>query len=256
MFFESGSTLTYVSTRLKRDEILHRGGDPRKVIEDEMRDSLVASTNGILTYLDNLFFPREYGFGISLWPAGPPEGTYGATFGDERIVENEPLNGNDWAYINDKSEILCGMDLLLVTSSGLNLTNGNFPLGLHVGSFKNKVFKIAILKARAPKIYFMDESKIDCEIREDHCRFVAEYVDPETGREATWRDLGSEQPIAFCVGTLDAGAVGWLESSFSEHLGLDRSLLISPEQEGAATVLFVYNESFEVSANEKGWSLG
>ena len=255
IFFESGSTLTYVSTKLRYDAVRYESGQPREVVSDSFRRRLRVSTNGILTYVDNLFFPENYGFHISLWPPGPPEGSYGATFGDQRVVEQEPLNQDDWHYIADKTKTLSRLDLLLVTSSGLNLTNQKFPTGLHVGSYKNKIFKIAILKAPVPKIYFLDETKIDVEIRREHCRFVTAYDNPETGKEASWSTATDGQPISFCVGIRDLDSVDRLSSDFRERLGLDQHLLILPEVPENPAVLFLYGQPFVDAAKAKGWGL-
>lgn len=255
VFFESGSTLTYVSTKIKRGAIRDESDQSREVVSESFRKSLKASTNGILTYIDNLFFPERYGFNISLWPSGPPEGSYGATFGEQRVVEQEPLNKNDWKYINNKIKILSEKDLLLVTSSGVNLTKQEFPKGLHVGSYKNKIFKIAILKAPVLKIYFLDETKIDLEIRREHCRFVAAFIDPKTKEQASWVTAAAGQPISFCVGIRNLDSVNKLKSDFCEHLGLDQYLLISPEQPNNPAVLFLYNQTFADAAKAKNWVL-
>ena len=144
---------------------------------------------------------------------------------------------------------------MLVTSSGLNLTNESFPKGLHVGSYKNKIFKIAILKTAVPKIYFLDEKKIDTKIRKGHCRFVAAYVDPNTGIEVSWNSLAKDQPISFCIGIRDINSVDRLTNDFREHLGLDQYLLIQPEQGETPAALFIFSNSFVSAAKLKGWML-
>jgi hypothetical protein len=251
MFFESGSTINYVFAKLKLDGIQDNNAETRIVVSEDFRRRLVASTNGILTYFDNLFFPDQYEFGVTLWPPGRPEGTYGATFGDRNIVENDPINRDDWQYIKDRREEVDQMDMLLVTSSGLNLSDDSFPLGLHVGSFINKVFKIALLTSRAPKIYFMDESKIDDRINKDHCRFVANYKDHDTNRQAQWSTVVCQTPIAFCIGTHRESSIEDLKAKFSDNMQFNNSFVISHHRESPIKVLFVYNDRFAEFAKKK-----
>ncbi|MEE4312412.1 MAG: DUF4062 domain-containing protein [candidate division KSB1 bacterium] len=191
IFFESGSTIVYTSS-----ELLSLLQTP---MGRKFSEVLKITTNNILTYLQ---FVLTHNVDIMLTPYGPPENIYGATFGNFTSLPNHSAPGPD--KLSDEAEDsiyemvkLIGKKeeriLLLVTASGLNLCNEDFPLGHHVGSYYNMLFKKSLIRSNCPLVIFLDSSKLKIEF--DPCHCFAVCSDSES-----WKDVCKRNPIALCIG--------------------------------------------------------
>ena len=206
LFFESGSSVAHVA----------------KELGDAMAGTI--STNNVLAYL---YLLLKYRIPCSLFPWGPPELHYGATFGilDDRypkepkpefppkpldtfakettqIFQGDPYSPSRWVSPKDASpEKEAG--LLLCALSGLQLSETYETIppratiadcqGPHVGSFKNKLFKRFLYATGLPLAIFMHADKVDCPIDIAKCHFVLDS-------ELPWSRFREEFPLALCVG--------------------------------------------------------
>lgn len=222
LFFESGSTVAYVARELSRflsgAMKVEHGGKP----------SIEVSTNNVLAYLQ-LWLAAKVP--CTLFPWGPPEDTYGASFGS--LAGRDSLSP-DYALppLDDvaQQEIenllrtpytlasLCTPALLLGATSGLQLSKEHQVkfkpederlltdeekdkvrrqvercFGPHVGSYHNKVFKRFMYATKIPLMIFITGHKIDCEIVVGKCHFILDT-------QFTWDQFYQDHPLAFCVG--------------------------------------------------------
>jgi len=218
IFFESGSTIAYLSAEFRKKLNAEDG--------KRFRDKFVLRTNNILTYLQFILFES---LDIALVPHGPPENTYGATFGriahltkDEPPREGDkivPLRANAVPIVLDMATELVPYEmpsLLLGTASGLELREDSpFP-GPHVGSYHNKLFKRAMLKSPHPLILFLDAGKISP--LSDEGAFVFNKCHPVCDDAAMWKELCAKIPLAFCLGASDDTTLGEVAKLF-ERIG-------------------------------------
>ena len=193
IFFESGSSIAYLSKafidRLNKQEFLS--------IE---ADNLYIQTNNILTFLDFILFERVR---VELFPYGPPEPKYGATFGpltkapvwepprDLRRLKSSATKFVDEIreYIKQRYE---NSGILLTATSGVEISpKSKFP-GPHTGSYYNKLFKRAILTSNCPSVMFLDESKISREFEIGLCYSIFD-------KDVTWQKFCEKAPLAFAV---------------------------------------------------------
>lgn len=200
LFFESGSTIAYLSAEF-RNKLNSKDGQ-------SYRDKIYLTTNNILTYLQFILFEN---IDIHLVPYGPPENTYGATFGKiAQLVEDDPpkdpssivsLRENAEEIILSMSPSLVPIEkpsLLLGTASGLELTQ-DFPFpGPHVGSYYNKIFKRAMFKSPHPLMLFLDSTKISPLSEGGH--FIYDKCYSVCDNKAMWEEIYKQVPLAFCIG--------------------------------------------------------
>ena len=222
LFFESGSTVAYVARALSEPLA--------KVVASEHsgNPSIKVRTNNVLAYLQLWLSAR---IPCTLFPWGPPEETYGASFGNlaniQRVsprYDHSPLDDTAKREIDSLLHArytLAEMDtpgLLLGATSGLQLGDKHkivFPkdaekevpediqqerarqisscYGPHVGSYHNKVFKRFMYSTKIPLMIFITGDKIDSEIRAGICHFICD-------EEFMWEDMYRDHPLAFCVG--------------------------------------------------------
>lgn len=193
LFFESGSTIVYLSTEFSSRLEEPAGG---KLIS-EWR----IFTNNILTYLEFVLFRNIH---VDLVPFGPPDETYGATFGEiASLVKYPPpeeprklTKAEKEAVEKLANQLLPDKDtsLFLATASGIDLDkNSTFP-GPHVGSYYNKLVKRAILSANCPVVLFLDESKVPYP-------FIVGRCFPVCDPDKTWDEVCKSVPLALCIGT-------------------------------------------------------
>lgn len=146
---------------------------------------------------------------VELFPLGPPEHKYGATFGEQlRGLFAYPPPGPD-ALDQKAHEAIIGLasglgigkgksestnTLFLATTSALD----GKSLGPHVGDYHNMLFKRAILKAGHPVVFFADASKIESRFDKSKCFWVCGSEKGES-----WPEICEEVPIACCLGFID-----------------------------------------------------
>lgn len=192
LFFESGSTIAYLSTEFKNR--LSRPAGRKRIGEWKIR------TNNISTYLD---FVLSTTLRTTLVPYGPPERKYGATFGEITELpeaafptENKPLTREEEDAVHTIINVLKSPEepsVFLMTSSALELSENSDFRGPHVGSYYNKLFKRAILGTQEPTVLFLDESKVPAEFRIGYCHAVC-------GPGMKFEEICRSLPLAFCVG--------------------------------------------------------
>lgn len=222
LFFESGSTVAYVARELSQplSDAFRAGGSGQPTIQ--------LSTNNVLAYLQlwmNAKVP------CTLFPWGPPDETYGASYGsiahierlspdytlptlnDVAIAEIQKLLGQQYTLLSMPRPIL-----LLGAASGLQLGE-DYTIkfrpedeprlndqqksvvrqqlakcrGPHAGSYHNKIFKRFMYDTKIPLIIFITGEKIGFEIVAGKCHFILD-------REFTWEQFYQNHPLAFCVG--------------------------------------------------------
>jgi hypothetical protein len=126
---------------------------------------------------------------IHCFPSAPPPQTNGHY---RAAKQNYPDTPNVPRFLGGTSL------LILATASGLEQsTHAEFP-GPHVGTYRNRLLKRALLMSGHPVVLFFDESKIAPHgtkgpFRIGECHSVC---DPEMA----WNDLVQKQPLALCVG--------------------------------------------------------
>lgn len=252
LFFESGSTLTYVADQLglglTEARVLDRNGNPHVGV----------STNNVLAYL---ILWLKHLIPCTPFPWGTPEKTYGAALGPLAInvaVDRSPLFPPGRLRKRELAEIRKLSDaakkvlragnktLLLAAASGLQLSNRikvkdriTKPEGIlqcrgpHVGSYKNKLFKRFLYETKHPLMIFITADKIDSEIDLEKCHFVLD--DKEQ-----WERFISDHPLAFCVGCQRRDIGHWI--GVFEKLEFDCLC----ENDGAeATAFIARNQKFQ-----------
>lgn len=200
LFFESGSTIAYLSERF----IEH--------CEQGELANWKIKTNNIISYLDFVLFRR---IDAVLSPFGPPDDSYGATFGTLRMPPlDPPQDERDEFELPDEaireitlhaSEILPlgAPSLILATSSGLELRKNHKYPGLHVGSYHNMLFKRALFKSLHPIVIFLDEEKISS--LSDHGQFIYDKCYPVFDSAKVWSAVQISHPLAFCIALRQPG---------------------------------------------------
>ena len=218
LFFESGSTVTYVARTLAdalREEVkIDENGSP----------NIHIATNNVLAYL-TLWLKGKVP--CTPFPWSPPlEKTYGAFYGGiQGMPEKKPDYNfpplDEYAKVEIQKLRAAPFSLewrqpmlLLGAASGLQITENHDlkmnddldPVsknilreklkkcfGPHVGSYRNKVFKRYMYATKLPILIFITGDKIDCEIDVGKCHFILDS-------EFTWEDFYKNHPVAFCVG--------------------------------------------------------
>lgn len=261
LFFESGSTVAYVARELSE------GLSKNIRIEHDGRPSIEVSTNNILVYLQlwlNAKVP------CTLFPWGPPEDTYGASFGSlagkSSLSPDYKLPSLDDVATEEINNLLKAPytlstlhapTLLLGATSGLQMgeehkirfkTDDEERLtdkekeemreqikkcfGPHVGSYHNKVFKRFMYTTEIPLMIFITGDKIDCEIVVGKCHFILDTL-------FTWDQFYKDYPLAFCVGCTWSERLKYIDM-FS-NLGFE---LYKEPPFSAVTAFIVRNKKF------------
>jgi hypothetical protein len=230
IFFESGSTILYLAKSLAPrlpTRVSASGGRPKPTV----------ITNNAFAYIylwlcaNVMCYPE---------PEGPPDEKYGGMFGPLTDLEyfprydGAPLSGTDpraFGLVRKLSRQAFGPPaanggtLILAAASGLQLTDEinaveaemGDPIedaavlkqvsrcrGLHVGSYRNRLFKRCLYLAGAPTIVFVHDSKVDCPIAVGKCHFIF-----DSG--STWKTFVKNHPLAFWIGCTRASHAAVLE---------------------------------------------
>lgn len=218
LFFESGSTIAYIAQAIApilKNEIESK---------TDRNPTIELMANNVLAFLQ---FWLNHGIQCGIFPWSTPESTYGASYGslDKIIIAPNPdysqpplstrANAEIDKLINQQFSISNwnGLTLLLGAISGVQLGEKhtftqprdelseiiinqlNKCFGLHVGSYKNKIFKRFMYKTNNPLMLFITSGKIDCPIDIGKCHFIMDT-------KYTWDQFIHEYPLAFGVGCL------------------------------------------------------
>ena len=194
VFFESGSTLAYVSSEFEK-KLNEAGGDHSR---------WRISTNNALTLLQLLLHTHLH---VIPRPAGSPEDYYGAMF-DAVLIrdpESPPLTprGLFKAEANAVDQTVATLQpdekkrLFLATASGLDLRHEQPHFrGPHVGSHPNMLFKRAIFQTGQPVVLFLNGWKITGK----SYLFQVGKCYPVFGPDLPWSTAATNFPVAICVG--------------------------------------------------------
>ncbi|MGD0776353.1 MAG: hypothetical protein ABSC05_26345 [Candidatus Solibacter sp.] len=222
-FFESGSSIAFLSEVISHSYRYFMRQSPELVFE----------TNNIVSYLEfGLFDPVK----VSLYPPGPPEPKYGATFGELANRERVPpplhisprLQPGEQSAVREIVEHFNKYEwdkagsrgLILMASSGIELScESKFP-GPHVGSYWNYLFKRALLESRRPTVIFLDESKLGRQFAVGTCYSVCDA-------SFTWAEVCSDNPLALACSFSDEKNFAKVESTLRDsgfrHIETERS---------------------------------
>ena len=193
LFFESGSTLAYVSEQFENFVLKN----------DREAGSWCVWTNNVLTLLQLLLYTDV---DIRRFPpsAPDPEDKYGAIFPREwhSLKEHYPLkprslHPNEADAVNKMREKLCEFGektLFLATTSGWDLAHAlnNFR-GPHVGSHPNMLFKRALFTTERPVVIFLNAEKLGDPFEVGKCYSVF-------GPDLPLEEGLEKYPLALCVG--------------------------------------------------------
>ena len=187
MFFESGSSIAYLSEALAArmdEEWLKASSD------------LEIETNNILSYLEFMFVQSVR---VSLYPPGPPETKYGATFGPLRTVDEPSVRH---ARITNRArdimhelrdhfaDLYADNGIIFGATSGIDIDNPERRFrGPHVGSYANRLMKRSIIESGCPVVLLLDEDKIPY-------RFIAERCFSVCDEDFTWQRACATIPLA------------------------------------------------------------
>ncbi|MCB1092028.1 MAG: hypothetical protein KDL87_10880, partial [Verrucomicrobiae bacterium] len=194
LFFESGSTVAYLTDEFERT-VLRADG--------ESHPWQIRTNNVLAAVQFDLHTPVE----ASRFPVGvpDPEDRYGAIFPNAWHTLLEPVpktprvlfEGEEGAVAEMRDRFAGGTDrrqLVLATASGLDLDNRETAFrGPHVGSHPNMLFKRAILTAGDPVVLFLNAEKLGDPFRRGRCYPVFDPGLP-------WEVAAREFPLALCVG--------------------------------------------------------
>ncbi len=251
-FFESGSTIAFLSQAFV--SALHDEEWMRNVSNE-----LKIHTNNIITYLDLGLSERIH---VELYPYGPPEKKYGATFGPltsltklptVKVLENlrRTSNGSNigrnregirerWEEEVEKLERWFSTHyrrhaVIFMTASGLE-TNPDSPYyGPHVGSYYNMLFKRSILESGCPAVMFLDEEKILSK------PFDNNQCYPLCGGSINWGTICESTPFAVAAPCTSEESVQKIIKVFAQ-LGMTRVEKTSSEDK--IYLLVVSNDRF------------
>lgn len=200
LFFESGSSIAILACMFRRFVESHRD-------IELFPEKLSIETNNILACLEFELFSS---LPVTLYPPGPPEDKYGATFGSlqemlplpppARTSPKIPFPEKRMAPIKKHFKERFSTDgVIFMSASGLELSNEDGFQGPHVGSYPNMVFKRILLESGCPTVMFLDQAKIkEGEFIEGTCYPVCDKALP-------WVQICKNIPFALVVGANDRG---------------------------------------------------
>jgi hypothetical protein len=248
LFFESGSTIAYVAERFLRNTAEDRSWE-------DYWPKVSITTNNLLVFLQFLFTSSTVT--VELRPYGRPDKKYGATYGPiESLLSYDP--GKD-EPLDDKASLVLpklvkhllapasskrrtsssSKLLILAAASGVNCADS--PRGPHVGSYRNKIFKRALLMTGMPIVFFVDESKFLEESKlynPTRCFAVCD------NNQLKWDQIVEERSVAFCVAASSPekrSAVG----DALHALGLNWSSGLEPRGDYTCLPFLMSNQRFK-----------
>jgi len=277
VFFESGSTLVYIAEQLAKRL-------PKKSWPDSGGRIPTILTNNAFAYIylwlcQSIMCHPE--------PQGPPDEEYAGMYGpladydrvpdyDLRgLQEYDPEGANS---INKLNEKIFGPPeenshtLILAAMSGLQLSDqinavyvdddGNKRgvdksdniykklakcRGFHVGSYPNKLFKRCLYLSKAATVFFIHDTKIDCEIEVGKCHFIFDKDDP-------WEKFIVEHPMSLWVGCTGATFKEVLQECRS-HIGQGSWKFTVYGEASFCPIVIGHNKCFREACNRVGVTL-
>jgi len=193
LFFESGSTIAYLSDEFVR----------LVLTSNQDAEGWHIRTNNVLSLV---YFGLHTPIDASRFPMGipDPDDKYGAIFPNEwRLLHEPPPKRPRKLYPKEKKAVddmrdafnkVPGRQLVLAAASGLDLDNKvqNFR-GPHVGSHPNMLFKRSIFTSGCPVVLFISAEKLGNPFRLHRCYSVF-------GPDEPWKEAVIKYPMAVCVG--------------------------------------------------------
>jgi hypothetical protein len=184
LFFESGSSISFLSESFARR------------LEEQWKPGMMrfnVETNNILSCLELVLLEPVT---VTLYPAGPAETKYGATFGDLRSVQTPAELGPIPPAVRQLVDEVrrhfvdnYAEGLIFHATSGIELSPNAEYQGPHVGSYPNMLFKRAILESGCPVVLFVDESKLPYP-------FISGRCFPICDGQFTWAEACQNKPLA------------------------------------------------------------
>jgi len=195
LFFESGSSIAILAWMFRKFIESHRE-------IESFPERLSIETNNILACLEFELFSS---LPVTLYPPGPPEDKYGATFGT--LQEMLPLppptkTGPKIFFPEDRMapirkhfrDRFSTEGVIFMSASGLELSPDSGSLGLHVGSYPNMLFKRILLESGCPTVMFLDQSKIEKNA------FIEGTCYPVCDKTFPWSKVCTDLPFALAIG--------------------------------------------------------
>jgi hypothetical protein len=181
LFFESGSSIAFLS-----EQFLSRLGDAWVQNATQLWH---VETNNLLCLMELI---EAKGVRLHLYPDGPPETTYAATFGRLATIPPETgpkLSSKARELVDEVRRDLSNYKetgIIFGTTSGIDLSKHPGP---HVGSFQNMLLKRALLESEAPLVFFLDQYKLPYDFISGHCYAVCD-------EDFTWSHVCKNVPLA------------------------------------------------------------
>lgn len=238
VFFESGSTIAYVSqefvARLYRPWVR------------TLATELSIQTNNVLTYLDFVLINSDADpIDVSLFPPAPAEEYYGATFGPftslvDMFPPEEPRPLEPGAKVMVKAMMMklereySENGIILMTASGLETDSTSKFLGPHVGSYYNALMKRTLLGCGVPVVLFLEDSKLPRPFKVGECFGVCD-------NNAAWKRMCKTASLAImtCT-TTDSGK----EEKMKLLMELGFQHFLSGRKQGEVVPLLAANSHF------------
>jgi hypothetical protein len=183
LFFESGSSIAFLSQAFasRLDDSWLR-----------LCANFEIETNNIFSYLEFLVAPAQ---STSLFPEGPPDHKYGATYGRLPSVEPQNEGGQRIGDPSREGEVIDEIrehlrrryserGLIFSATSGID-----WEIGPHVGSYPNRLFKRAVLESRCLNLVLLDEDKLGRRFNSETCFAVCD-------KKFSWERARHEVPLA------------------------------------------------------------
>jgi hypothetical protein len=246
LFFESGSTLAYVSEAFEK-----------QVLEKmNQRGEWTVWTNNVETLLQLTCQTDET---TERFPSAAPDpgDPYGAMFPREwRKIRKpppeipRPLYPDEHTAVQQLRAKLPNGDpktLYLATTSGLDLEHEEaYFRGPHVGSHANMLFKRALLTSKAPVVLFLDAEKLGSPFQVGRCY-------PVFDSKRTWLEVRRRYPLAVCVGWEEGPHQNDAQRAMNDpkriagvltDLGFDNVFVNRSSENGRAGALVFANAAF------------
>lgn len=246
LFFESGSTIAYLSERFLRQL---RTPSARRFSQE-----LIVETNNILTYLEFLLVEPHFDpIDVRLFPPAPAEEYYGATFGKLTSLIPKPRPTTTYRLPAEAKNAVRKLateikerygqrGIILMTASGLEMNRKCNFFGPHVGSYYNALFKLALLSSGVPVVLFLEASKIPRPFELGQCYPVC----PPSG-DGSWASICRSRPIAVVTDVLSEDDLDEKKASL-RSLGLDVNLG-GKNKRSPLSVFLACNQQFDDQLN-------
>jgi hypothetical protein len=230
VFFESGSSIAIFAHYFRKYVQKHR--------TNAMFKQLTIETNNILACLEFEFFGC---CPVDMYPAGPAEEKYGATFGTlDSIPPPPPPTEPGMPVPFPKKEMdpirkhfkgkYSRHGIIFMSASGIELNHEDDGFqGPHVSSYPNMLFKRILFEVGCPIVMFMDQSKIQ------KGGFSKGTCFPVCDAELSWGAVCTRHPFALVFG---GNAKDELDPTLKQlfDLGLMNAKIDSDDQEFGVVV--------------------